>query len=79
MTVEGAGRVVIWPGLQWAGMAMDSGSKTGNAVFRNSSDGERVSMCLPLSFWDGGKRRVILSVRMSRDSVACQWQHFNGP
>ena len=32
--------------------------------------GKGVFMCLPLSFWDGGIRTVILSVRMSRDSVA---------
>lgn len=32
---------------------------------RNSSDGERVSMYLPLSFWGVGIRSVILFVRMS--------------
>lgn len=32
--------------------------------------GEGVSMYLPLNFWDGGIRSVILFVRMSRDSVA---------
>lgn len=48
MTVEGAGRVVIWPGLQWAGVVMDSGSKRGNVECSEIAVMGRGSPCVCL-------------------------------
>lgn len=53
---------------------MDSGSHRENLEGPEIAVmGEGISMYLPLSFWDGGIRSVILFVGMSKASVACQW------
>lgn len=50
MTIKGANGMVIWPGLHgwvWSWIVVARGRMR---EFRNSCDGERVSMYLPLSF-----------------------------
>lgn len=68
MTLKSARGMIVEPGLLWVCVVMDCGSHRENLDCSKVAVigwGEGCPHVLPLSFWDGRTKSVVLFVRMS--------------